>query len=128
MKRITEERRRRLESVKENILVAQQRQKEQYDRKHSNPETFAVGALVVKKDFTRKKRAGGKLDSHWTGPYRIVNALGRGLYSLESVQNKKNTVTRVNGVHLKRYMPKEVCPRIYILEVQFYLYFFIATM
>ena len=53
----------RLESVKENILVAQQRQKEQYDHKHSNPEIFTVGALVLKKDFTRKKRAGGKLDS-----------------------------------------------------------------
>ena len=110
MERITEERRQRLESVNENILVAQRRQKDQYDRKHSNPEVFAVGALVLKKDFTRKKRAGGKLDSRWTGPYRIINSLGRGLYSLESVQNSKNTVTRVNGVHLKRYniMQKEV--------------------
>ena len=64
-----------------NILVAQQRQKEQYDCKHSNPEVFAVGALVLKKDFTRKKRAGGRLDSKWTGPYRIVKSLGlkRGL-------------------------------------------------
>ena len=63
VERITEERGQRLESVKENILVAQQRQKEQYDHKHSNPEIFTVGALVLKKDFTRKKRAGGKLDS-----------------------------------------------------------------
>lgn len=64
-----------------------------------------MGAL----DFTCKKRAGGKLDSRWTGPYRIVNSLGRGLYKLESVQNSKNTVTRVNGVHLKRFiMQKEV--------------------
>ena len=108
MERITEERRQRLESVKENILVAQRRQKDQYDRKHANPEVFAVGALVLKKDFTRKKRAGGKLDSRWTGPYRIVNSLGRGLYSLESVQNSKKTVTRVNGVHLKRYMMQQV--------------------
>ena len=85
MERITEERSQRLESVKD---VAQRRQKDQYDRKHANPEVFAVGALVLK-DFTRKKRAGGKLDSRWTGPYRIVNSLGRGLYSLESVQNSR---------------------------------------
>ena len=63
-----------------------------------------MGTLVVKKDFTRKKRAWGELDSRWTGPYRIVTSLGRGLYSLESVQNSKNTITRVNGVHLKRYI------------------------
>ena len=63
VERITEERRQRLEFVKENILVAQQRQKKQYDHKHSNPEIFTVGALVLKKDFTRKKCAGGKLDS-----------------------------------------------------------------
>ena len=67
-----------------------------------------MDALVLK-DFTRKKRAGVKLDSRWTGPYRIVNSLGRGLYSLESVQNSKNMVSRVNGVDLKRYiMQKEV--------------------
>ena len=60
--RIMQEKRERLESVKANIVTAQKRQKEQYDRKHSNPEVFAVGALVLKKDFTRKKRAGGKLD------------------------------------------------------------------
>ena len=77
----------------------------QYDHKHSNPGVFAVGALVLKKDFTRKKQAGGKLDSKWTGPYRIVKSLGRGLYSLESVQNGRNTVTRVNGVATL----KEIC-------------------
>ena len=58
--RIMQEKRERLESVKANIVTAQKRQKERYDRKHSNPEVFAVGALVLKKDFTCKKRAGGK--------------------------------------------------------------------
>ena len=109
LERIMEERRQRLESVKENILIAQMRQKQQYDCKHSNPEVFAVGALVLKKDFTRKKRAGGKLDCKWTGPYRIVRSLGRGLYRLEDVQNSEKVVTRVNGIHLKRYIQKEVC-------------------
>ena len=98
-----------LESVKANIVTAQKRQKERYDRKHSNPEVFAVGALVLKKDFTRKKHAGGKLDYRWTGPYRISCALGRGLYRLQEVQNPTKIVTRVNGVHLKKYLLKQVC-------------------
>ena len=59
VERITEERKQQLESVKENVLVAQHRQKDQYDHKHSNPEIFAVGAL----DFTHKKCAGRRLDS-----------------------------------------------------------------
>ena len=107
--RIMQEKRERLESVKANIVTAQKRQKERYDRKHSNPEVFAVGALVLKKDFTRKKRAGGKLDYRWTGPYRISCALGRGLYRLQEVQNPTKIVTRVNGVHLKKYLLKQVC-------------------
>ena len=108
LEEIMQQRRKRLESVKENIVIAQRRQKQQYDRKHSNPEVFAMGALVLKKDFTRKKRAGGKLDSRWTGPYRIVQSLGRGLYRLEDVRNCGKIVTRINGVHLKKYFQAEV--------------------
>ena len=32
-----------------------------YDKKHSKPECFKKGELVLKKDFTRKKRKGGNL-------------------------------------------------------------------
>ena len=66
-------------------LSATPKQKEIYDKKHcTNPEVYSVGALVLKKDFTRKKRKGGKLDSKWLGPFRITKVLGKGLYSLES--------------------------------------------
>ena len=85
LERMMEERRARLEVVQANILATQKRQKEQYDRKHSN--VFQVGSLVLKKDFTRKKRAGGKLDHKWLGPYRISRVLGRGLYRLEDIMN-----------------------------------------
>ena len=51
-----EERQARLESIKANILIAQQNQKEQYDRKHSKLEVYSTGACVWKKDFTRKKK------------------------------------------------------------------------
>ena len=56
----------RLEEAKANIVSAQQKQKELYDRKHHQPEVFAIGAIVLKKDFTRKKeerwKAGYKMD------------------------------------------------------------------
>ena len=54
MMSIMEERIARLVGVKENILVAQARQKEAYDKKHYNPEVFKVGThtrvdLYIKK-------------------------------------------------------------------------------
>ena len=98
-----------MEKAKTNILIAQQRQKKAYDRKHANPEVFKVGAVVLKKDFTRKKRKGGKLDSKWVGPYNIIANLGRGLFRLQQVGDPAKIVQRVNGVHLKEYnMPCQV--------------------
>ena len=85
-----------LESVKKNIIIAQAKQKEQYDIKHAKPEVYKPGSVVLKKDFGRKKRAGGKMD------FRIVEALGRGLYRIESVQNE-DVIPRIHGVHLKKY-------------------------
>ena len=64
-----------LEVVKMNIAAAQTRQKEQYDRKHYNPDVFEPGSIVLKKYFRRKKSAGGKQDFTWLGPYRIVKSL-----------------------------------------------------
>ena len=90
-------RRKRLEEAKANIVSAQQKQKEIYNHKHHQPEVFAIGAIVMK-HFTRKKRKGGKLDTKWTGPYKVAKALGRGLYRLEGVKDPIKVITRVNGV------------------------------
>ena len=49
-------------------MEAQKKQKEVYDRKHADPPKFAVGTIVLKKDFCRKKRKGGCLDHRWSGP------------------------------------------------------------
>ena len=46
-----------MEKVKANIVAAQARQKEQYDKKHFNPAIFAPGAFVLRKDMKRKKCA-----------------------------------------------------------------------
>jgi hypothetical protein len=33
---------------------------------------FKVGAKMLMKDFTRRKRKGGKMDKKWLGPYYIT--------------------------------------------------------
>ena len=75
-----EERRERLEMVEVNILNAQKKQKELYDQKHLKPEVFSNWSTCMEKYFTRKKCAGGKLESKWLGPYKINNSIGRDLY------------------------------------------------
>lgn len=92
-----------LEKVKSNIIRAQKKQKEHYDKKHSSSTVFKSGVRVLKKDFTRKKRKGGKLDPKWLGPYLIVKDLGKGFYKLRSVESPGTFVDRVNGSHLKLY-------------------------
>ena len=83
-----------LEQAKENIVDAQQKQKTAYDRKHATrPAVFAAGALVLKKDFTRKKRKGGKVDAKWVGPYMITQILGRGLYCLQSLDDSSVVIS-----------------------------------
>ena len=61
-----------LESVKKNIIIAQAKQKEQYDIKHAKREVYKLGSIVLKKDFARKKRAGGKMDFRWVGPCESI--------------------------------------------------------
>ena len=68
------------------------------------PPAFHLGAQVLKKDFTRKRRLGGKLDSKWIGPYSIVANLGKDLFWLQKVDDSTQIVARVNGVHLKPYL------------------------
>ena len=51
--------------MKSNIEAAQAKQKKYYDEKFGASLCFRVGSTVFKKDFTRKKRKGGKLDYHY---------------------------------------------------------------
>lgn len=96
-----------LQQAKENIKVAQDRQKLAYDKKHGSVNGFSVGDKVLKKDFLRKKRAGGKLDARFDGPYIVTEVLGKGLYSLQGVEDKNKVVNKVNGAYLKSYEDNE---------------------
>ena len=77
------------ENVKANIEKAQMKQKLHYDRKHGAGDLYTVGSQVLKKDFRRKKRQGGKLDYLWLGPFMITATLGKGLYRLKDVNGNK---------------------------------------
>ena len=105
---LAKERVERLEEAKTNILAAQKKQKEYYDRKHAKPHLFEKGQLVLKKDFKRKKRKGGKLDTRFLGPYVINKKLGRGIYELMA-EDGKSTV-RVTGTHLKPFNRESYFP------------------
>ena len=77
-------------------------QKDVYNRKHS-PNSFSIGEFILKKDFKRKKRAGGKLETWFVGPYMIMKIHGKGFYRLKQVGNEECVVERINGAHLKPY-------------------------
>ena len=82
-------RRKMEEQVKANIEHAQNKQKTYYDQKFGAASCFGVGSEVFMKDFTRKKRRGGKLDFRWLGPYTINAALGKGLFQLREKNGNK---------------------------------------
>ena len=90
-----------IEEAKANIETAQEKQCEHYNQKHANPEAFLVGSKVLVKDFTRRKRQGGKMDFRWLGPYTIEKNLGKGAYLLRCDAGESSK--RVNGAHMKPY-------------------------
>ena len=99
---LNEERERRLQKAKLNIVAAQKKQKEHYDKKRAKPLCYNTGAIVLVKDFTRKKRKGGKLDPKWVGPYVIQKKLSRGVYVVALCEDLSRT-RKVTGGHLKLY-------------------------
>ena len=77
------------DNVKTNIEQAQSKQKEYYDQKFGAASCFGVVSRVFIKDFTRKKRQGGKVNYQWVGPYKITKALGKGSYQLKEENGDK---------------------------------------
>ena len=76
-------------NIKANFEHAQSKQKEYYDMKFGATSCFSTGSEIFMKDFTRKKRQGGKLDFRWLGPYTITAALGKGLFQLKEKNGNK---------------------------------------
>ena len=73
-----------------------------YSRKRGKRSHFAIGDKVLKKDFRRKKRAGGALDPKWLGPYEVIKDIGKGLFLVKRCDNGQ--VDCVHGDHLKVFL------------------------
>ena len=72
-------------------------QKMNYSKKRGKIPHIAIGDKVLKKDFRRKKRAGGALDPKWLGPYEVTKDIGKDLFLVKKCDNGK--VDRVHGDH-----------------------------
>ncbi len=71
----------------QNILLAQKKQKETYDRKHQSQE-FEINTLVMLENTKQKQRKGGKLEPLWFGSHTIHRNLGKGLYEMANKEGK----------------------------------------
>ena len=94
---LTQKRQELCDQVKENIMEAQKKQKEVYDRKYSDPPKYAVDTIVLKKISAGRRVF---LDHRWIGPYKIVKDVGKGFYSIQNVDNGKRSA-QIHGIHLK---------------------------
>lgn len=90
----------RREEAKDNIAAAQAKQKERYDLKHAEP-SYAVGDKVLRYNRRRDTRMGDRLAPRFTGPYEVVEVLGRGTYRLQL--GEKVIKQAVNAVNMKRW-------------------------
>lgn len=90
------------ELAPQNIKKAQARQKKNFDKRHSPP-SFEVGANILLKNVARQGRQGGKMDSHFTGPYTIDEDLGHGVYRLKSRKTGKVLAKTYNSIRFKSY-------------------------
>ena len=84
-----------------NLKKAQDKQKKQYDLKHTGT-FYKVGEQVLRKNMRRETRKGDKLIARWDGPFVIAEALGKGSCKL---RNSSNEVMkqRYASTRLKRF-------------------------
>lgn len=89
------------EKVMQNIQKAQKHQKKGFD-KRSNPTLYTTGDGVLLQEVKNQNRAGGKLDTRFTGPYEICDEVRPGVYRLK--RNGKAIKKSINASRLKRYV------------------------
>ena len=81
------------------IARAQQRQKEEYDKKHGGTMMYKPGDKVLLKNLKRADRKGGKSSMPWLGPYTIVEIVGHNVCTLSS--DKGPLKTKQNLCNIK---------------------------
>ena len=83
-----------------NIHAAQSRQKAAYDKRHTSKDP-PIGARVYIKNTRHIHRMGSKLEPRSTGPYRVVQLLGKGRVRLVHAASKRKLKNTYHMSNLK---------------------------
>ena len=89
--------------VKENVKVAQTKQKKIYDAKHQQ-DSFKIGQSVLLKNMKKLSKKGDKMSPNWTGPYEVIESLGKNMYRLRKKNGNKDVLKSIyNSTRLKKF-------------------------
>ncbi|GBC45356.2 uncharacterized protein K02A2.6-like [Rhizophagus irregularis DAOM 181602=DAOM 197198] len=92
--------------IKENVKEAQERQKQQHDKRGIRKPKFEIGEKVLLYEAWREKQWSGKLQNKWKGPYLIHEEFGNGAYKLKELDGRI-LKTPQNGEWLKKFYDRE---------------------
>ena len=96
-----------LTKAKGNIVDAQRRQKEQYDKKHAGPTGVTTGSTVLLQNAKNKARKGGKQDPLWLGPYTVEQISDTGVCKLRNRETGKRLQKAYNVSLLTLYKERQ---------------------
>ncbi|GET57230.1 uncharacterized protein K02A2.6-like [Rhizophagus irregularis DAOM 181602=DAOM 197198] len=88
--------------IKENVEEAQEKQKQQHDKRGIRKPKFEIGEKVLLYEAWREKQWSGKLQNKWKGPYLIHEEFGNGAYKLKELDGRI-LKTPQNGEWLKKF-------------------------
>lgn len=92
------------EKITMNIAKAQNRQKKNYDARHTSKYNEIVeGSLVLLRNNKNNHRMGGKLEAKYIGPYEVVSLVSKGRAKLKNVASNKELKNLYHIVNLKVY-------------------------
>jgi predicted aspartyl protease len=91
--------------AKENIKKAQEKQKEQHDKKAIKP-TYKLGDLVWITNVGKEKGLNPKLQPKYVGPYYIADVGDNNTYEVRDRTTHRPMKSRINVQRLKSYVPE----------------------
>ena len=74
-----------------------------YDAKHITKTNITLGDVVLVKNMKNTHRMGGKLDIRWTGPYEVIDDIGKMRYKVKCKKTGKTLKQILHSSRLKHY-------------------------
>jgi len=91
----------------EHIEIAQEKQKEMYDKQIRREDRFDIGQKVLYYNASQEGRHTGKFLPKWKGPYFVHEVGLHGSYRLRTIDGKLLR-SSINGTLLKLYYEKDI--------------------